>query len=39
MLDEHLARTRPEHAEWKAATPAFVPDLRALGAAARRARG
>ena len=37
MLDEHLARTRPEHAAWKAETPAFVPELRRLGAAARRA--
>ncbi|MFO7855530.1 MAG: DUF1295 domain-containing protein [Paracoccaceae bacterium] len=39
MLEEHLARTRPDYAEWKAATPAFLPDLRTLGAAARRARG
>lgn len=36
MLEEHLARTREDYAEWKAATPAFLPDLRGLGAAARR---
>jgi steroid 5-alpha reductase family enzyme len=39
MLEEHLARTRPDYTEWKAATPAFLPDPRALGAAARRGLG
>ena len=36
-LDEHLARTRADYAAWRAETPAFLPDLRRLGAAARRA--
>lgn len=39
MLDEHLARTRPGYAEWKARTPAFLPEVSALGRAARRALG
>ena len=39
MMDEHLAATRPDYAAWAAATPAFVPRLRALGAAARRSLG
>mgnify|MGYP005843932655 CR=1 FL=1 len=39
MMDEHLAATRPDYAAWRAETPAFLPDLRRLGAAARRADG
>jgi steroid 5-alpha reductase family enzyme len=39
MMDEHLARSRPGYAEWKATTPAFVPERAAMRAAARRALG
>lgn len=39
MMQEHLERTRPGYRAWAEATPAFVPELRALGAAARRALG
>ncbi|MEM6439313.1 MAG: DUF1295 domain-containing protein [Pseudomonadota bacterium] len=39
MLDEHLQRSRPDYAEWRAATPAFVPERSAMRAAALRALG
>ncbi|MEM1314265.1 MAG: DUF1295 domain-containing protein [Pseudomonadota bacterium] len=39
MLDEHLERSRPDYAEWRAATPAFVPERAAMRAAALRALG
>ncbi|MEO0682310.1 MAG: DUF1295 domain-containing protein [Pseudomonadota bacterium] len=39
MLEEHLERTRPDYAAWAAETPAFVPRIAALRAAARRAIG
>ena len=39
MLDEHLERSRPDYAVWKATTPASVPERAAVREAALRALG